>query len=132
MPTQILRPIAIDSMWTWAIETGLATGWVAFTGFYMNGALEQTFDSTAMITIIEGSATGAWGTFQIMYLKPILNRTFNQKPDVLFLEPGAIGLWRVFLSCAALGAAGHHFVLKNASCTPNNKKKAAAKKASKP
>jgi len=35
------------------------------------------------------------------------------------------------LSCAALGAAGHHFVLKNASCT-NNKKKAAAKKASKP
>jgi hypothetical protein len=36
------------------------------------------------------------------------------------------------LSCAALGAAGHHFVLKNASCTPNNKKKAAAKKASKP
>merc|ERR1712070_1075087 len=68
------------------------------------------------------------GSFQIMYLKPVLNRYFNQKPDVIMLEPGSVGLWRVFLSCAALGAAGHHFVLKNASCTPNNRKKAAAAK----
>lgn len=77
MPSEVLKPIAIDSIWTWAVELGLATGWVAFTGFYAHEALSSAIDSVALVTLIEGSTTGLWGTFQIMYLKPVLNTVFN-------------------------------------------------------
>lgn len=103
-------------MWTWAIETTAASGWVVFTGFWMNDALEKTFDSTAVVTLVEGGLTGAWGAGCVA-MKPVLNRFFNAKPEVLSLEHGSVGLWRIFLSCAALGAAGHHFILKNSSST---------------
>jgi hypothetical protein len=129
MPEKILMPITEESMWTWAIETTAASGWVVFTGFWMNDALEETFDSTAMITLVEGGLTGGYAA-GCVYMKPVLNRAFNAKPEVLYLKPGAVGLWRIFLSFAALGAAGHHFILKNADFTKKNAKKA-TKKASK-
>jgi hypothetical protein len=36
VPEQVLLPIAEESAWTWAIETGIAGGYIVFTGFWLN------------------------------------------------------------------------------------------------